>query len=75
MRCELTKSKFNSKTFDFNTILNYQLSQKLKPIEKYKFNHLIISLTHTLKKKKKNQNWSLWTHKVTNNYPDKVNMS
>ena len=31
-------------TFDFDTMLNYQLSQKLKLIERYKFNHLLIIL-------------------------------
>jgi hypothetical protein len=32
-------------TFDFDTMLNYKLSQKLKLIGRGKFNHLIISLT------------------------------
>jgi hypothetical protein len=37
--------RFDPKTFGADTMLNYQLSQKLKLIGRDKFNHLIISLT------------------------------
>jgi hypothetical protein len=40
-----TESRFEPKTFDFNAILNHQLSQKLKLIRNYKFNYLINTLT------------------------------
>jgi hypothetical protein len=36
--------KFSPKIFDFDTMLNYQLSQKFKLIKIDKFNHLIITL-------------------------------
>ena len=49
MEGELTESKFDPKTFDFDTILNYQLSQKLKLIGRDKFNHLINILTGIMK--------------------------
>jgi hypothetical protein len=39
------ESMFDPMTFNSNTMLNYQLSQKLKLIEKSKFNYLIITLT------------------------------
>ena len=39
------ESKFDFRTFNYDTMLNHQLFQKLKLIEKRKFNHLIISLT------------------------------
>jgi hypothetical protein len=42
---ELTESRFDPMTFDFDTMLNYQLSQKLKLIRRGKFNHLTITLT------------------------------
>jgi hypothetical protein len=42
------KSRFNYKTFTFDTMLNYQLSHKFKLIRKNKFNHLIISLIRFL---------------------------
>jgi hypothetical protein len=45
MNGELTESRFDPMTFGFDTMLNYQLSQKLKLIKRCKFNHLIISLT------------------------------
>jgi hypothetical protein len=44
-------SRFDLKTFGSDTMLNYQLSQKLKLIGRCKFNHLIISLTATNKSK------------------------
>jgi hypothetical protein len=46
---ELTKSRFNLRTFGSDTLLNYQLSQKLKLIGKDKFNYLINTLTDVLK--------------------------
>jgi hypothetical protein len=39
------ESRSELKTFGFDTILNYHLSQKLKLIERGKFNHLINTLT------------------------------
>jgi hypothetical protein len=42
---ELTESRFDPMTFGSDTILNYQLSQKLKLIGRGKFNHLTITLT------------------------------
>jgi hypothetical protein len=36
---------FDLKTFGTNTMLNHQLSQKLKRIERDKFNYLINTLT------------------------------
>jgi hypothetical protein len=44
---ELIKSRFDPMTFGSDTMLNYQLSQKLKLIGNGKFNHLIITLTYT----------------------------
>jgi hypothetical protein len=41
----MIKSKFELKTFDFDTMLNHHLSQKLKLIGKSKFNHFINNLT------------------------------
>jgi hypothetical protein len=41
----LMESKFDFRTFGFDTMLNYHLFQKLKLIGRNKFNHLIISLT------------------------------
>ena len=37
--------RFVPMTFDFDIMLNYQLSQKFKLIRRNKFNYLIISLT------------------------------
>ena len=37
--------RFKLRILGFDTILNYQLSKKLKVIEKDKFNYLIITLT------------------------------
>jgi hypothetical protein len=37
-------------TFGFDTMLNYQLSKKLKLIGINKFNYLIISLTNKMKR-------------------------
>ena len=45
---ELTESRFDPITFDFDTMLNYQLSQKLKLIGRGKFNHLTFTLTSTV---------------------------
>jgi hypothetical protein len=42
---ELTKLKFDLRTFSSDTMLNHQLSQKLKLIRIGKFNHLTINLT------------------------------
>ena len=42
---ELKKLRFDLMIFGSNTMLNYQLSQKLKLIGRGEFNHLIISLT------------------------------
>jgi hypothetical protein len=53
---ELTDSKFDLMTFRSDTILNYQLSQKLKLIGRSKFNHLTITLTKQ-KYKKGNQQY------------------
>jgi hypothetical protein len=41
----MTKSIFDPRIFGCDTILNYQLSQKLKLIRRSKFNYLIITLT------------------------------
>jgi hypothetical protein len=40
------ESRFDPMTFGADTMVNYQLSQKLKLIGKCKFNHLIIILSH-----------------------------
>jgi hypothetical protein len=42
---ELTESRFDPMTFGSDTMLNYQLFQKLKLIGRGKFNHLTITLT------------------------------
>jgi hypothetical protein len=39
------KSRFELRTFGFDTMLNHHLSQKLKLIGRCKFNHLINTLT------------------------------
>ena len=39
------ESKFELKAFDFDTMLNYQLSKKLKLVGRDESNHLIITLT------------------------------
>jgi hypothetical protein len=44
MGVDLTESRFNPITFGSDTMLNYQLSQKLKLIGRDKFNRLIITL-------------------------------
>jgi hypothetical protein len=41
----MTESRFELNTFDFDTMLNHHLSQKLKLIGRVKFNHLINTLT------------------------------
>jgi hypothetical protein len=41
--------RFNPMTFGSNIMLNYQLFQKFKLIGRDKFNHLIITLTQTIK--------------------------
>jgi hypothetical protein len=46
-RGKLTDTRFKLTTFCFDTMLNYHLSQKLKPIGIGKFNHLINTLTKT----------------------------
>jgi hypothetical protein len=45
MGSELIELRFDPKTFDSDTILNYQLYRKLKLIGRSKFNNLIIILT------------------------------
>jgi hypothetical protein len=45
---DLIESRFVPRTFDFDTMLNYQLSHKFKLIRRNKFNHLIISLIRFL---------------------------
>jgi hypothetical protein len=54
MGVDLTKFRFELMTFDSNTMLNYQFSYKVKLIGRNKFNHLIITLTYSSPKKKKN---------------------
>ena len=44
---DLTKSRFDPKTFDSDVMLNHHLSQKYKLIGRETFNHLIITLTNT----------------------------
>jgi hypothetical protein len=49
------ESRFELRTFGFDTMLDYHLSQKLKLIGRGKFNHLINTLTRGyiyIKKKK-----------------------
>jgi hypothetical protein len=41
----LIESKYDPRTFDSDTMLNYHLFRKLKLIVRDKFNHLIITLT------------------------------
>jgi hypothetical protein len=41
----MAESKFELKIFDFDTMLNHNLSQKLKLIGISKFNYLINTLT------------------------------
>jgi hypothetical protein len=43
--------RFELKTFDYDTMLNYHLFQKLKLIGRSKFNHLINTLTVNTSKK------------------------
>jgi hypothetical protein len=45
-RSKLTESRLDLMTFDFNTMLNYSLSKKLKVIEICNFNYLINTLTY-----------------------------
>ena len=42
---DLTKLRFNLKTFDSDTMLNHYFSHKLKLIRRCKFNNLTITLT------------------------------
>jgi hypothetical protein len=42
---ERTKLRFDPKTFGCDTMLNYQLSQKVKLIGRGKFNYLTVILT------------------------------
>jgi len=56
----MIESRFELRTFGFDTMLNHHLSQKFKLIEIGKFNHLIKTLTLSvllakkkLKKKKR----------------------
>jgi hypothetical protein len=42
---DLTELKFDPMNFGYNTMLNYQLFQKLKLIGRSKLNNLIITLT------------------------------
>jgi hypothetical protein len=47
----LTEISFDFRTFDSDTILNYQLFSKLKLIKINKSNHLIIILTNNKEEK------------------------